>query len=172
MSTHYSFYLRVGFNVDLENLKKLFEHNNVVHQEGVFHMEDRYDQKTGAKLVPAIVWDKKPKTIKERWWVIGDERFEDWDDETMTRVFEEKLDCFVDYYWQSCGDSPSYSFYLHDPNNKDQIDTSRGVVIHNTIMDYTAVCAMQPGLAELKQKLQAMGIYPGDPQVFLGEISG
>lgn len=172
MSVYYSFYLRVGFKVDLEALKKHFEHNNISHQEGVFHMEDRYDPKTGAKLNPVQVWDKKPKTIKERWWIIDGKRFDDWEDEPMANLFAEKLDCRVDYFWTAYGDDPSYGFYLHDPNNKDKTNTGRGVDIHNLSMDYAAVCAMQPKLAELKQKLLAMGINPGVPQVFLGEISG
>lgn len=172
MSTHYSFYLRVGFNVDLEEIKKVFYHKNETHQDGIFHMEDRFDPKTGAKVEPVKIWDKKPKTITERWWEIDGERFDDWEDEPMTDFFAKKLGCHVDYYWQSYGGEPSYSFYLHNSNNKDKIETGRGVDIHNTSMDYAAVCAMQPKLAELKQKLLAMGIDPGEPQVFLGEISG
>ena len=172
MSVHYSFYLRVGFKVDLGDLKKVFEHKNVVHEEGVFHMEDRYDPKTGAKLQPVQVWDKKPKTKTERWWEIDGKRFDDWEDDPMTDFFKDKLGCNVDYYWQAYGDEPAYGFYLHDRNNDDERETGKGVDIHNMSMDYASVCAMQPGLEVLKQKLQAMGINPGEPQVFLGEISG
>jgi hypothetical protein len=172
MSVHYTFYHRVGFNVSVEHLKQVFGHKNVTHEEGSFHMEDRFDPKTGVKLDPVKVWDKKPKTHTERWWIIDGERFDDWEDDPMTRVFEEKLGCHVDYYRQADGgEDPSFGFYLHDPNNDDQIDEGK-FAIHNLTMDYAAVCAMQPKLAELKQKLQAMGIDPGEAQVFLGEISG
>lgn len=173
MSTHYSFYLRVGFNVSLEDIKKVFEHKNTTHEEGIFHMEDRFDPKTGVKLSPVQVWDKKPKTKTEKWWVIDGERFDDWEDDPMAQVFAEKLGCKVDYYWQSYNypDGNAYGFYLHDPNNKDEVDEGR-FAIHNLSMNYADVCAMQPKLAELKQKLLAMGIDPGEPEVFLGEISG
>lgn len=171
MSIHYSFYLRAGFNVPTEDLKKLFEQKTVTHEEGSFHMEDRFDSKTGQKVEPVKIWDKKPKTKTERWWVIDGERFDDWEDEIMTRVFEEKLGCHVDYYWQAYGNDPSFGFYIHDPNNDDSMDEGR-FAIHNLSMDYAAVCAMQPKLAELKQKLQAMGVDPGEPEIFLGEISG
>jgi hypothetical protein len=168
MSTSYSFYLRVGFKIPIEDLKKPFQHKKETHEEGSFHMEDRFDPKTGAKLAPVKVWDKKPETQTEHWWVIDGERFDDWEGEPMAGFFAKKLECRVDYYWQAYGDDWGYGFYLHDPNNDERIDEGR-FSIHNLSMDYESVCAMQGRLAELKTKLQAMGIDPGDPQVFLGE---
>jgi hypothetical protein len=46
-------------------------------------MEDRYDPKTGAKLEPVKICDRKAKNKTETWWIIEDERFDDWDDEFM-----------------------------------------------------------------------------------------
>src|SRR5271155_695690 len=110
MSISYSFYIRVGFEILTEDLKKAFKHQIVSQEEGTFHMEDRFDPKTGAKLAPVQIWDKKPKTKTETWWEIDGEHFQDWEDETMTQVFEEKLGCHVDAYWQSYGNACSYGF--------------------------------------------------------------
>lgn len=175
MSISYSFYLRVGFEIPTQDLKKAFKHQKVSHEDGVFHMEDRFDPKTGAKIEPTKVWDKKPKTQTDTWWEIDGERFEDWEDETMTQVFEEKLGCHVDAYWRA-GGAPdvgwSYGFYLHDPNNKDKMGDGNRFTIHNISMNYQEVYDMEFKLNQLKTKITAMGLKPGDAKVFLGEVSG
>lgn len=174
MSTNYSFYLRVGFQVPTQELKKRFQHRQETKEEGVFHMEDRFDPKTGAKIDPVKVWDKEPQAHTDTWWVIEGERFEDWDDESISALLEEELGCGVDAYWQSyrSNDGWSYGFYPHPHNNKTKMGDGNKFRIHNTNMDYSDVVAMQPALEELKQKLQDLGINPGEPKVFLGEISG
>ena len=176
MSTSYSYYIRVGVQIPTDELKMHFRHQKVTEEEGVFHMEDRFDPKTGAKIAPAIVWDKKPKTHKETWWVIDGERFDDWEDEILTHFLESKLGCGVDSYWQAYGsntdDEWSYGFYPHPHNNKEKMGDGYKFTIHNTKMDYKEVVEMQSKLQQLKEKLQAMGLNPGDAKIFVGEVSG
>lgn len=174
MSTSYSFYIRVGFQISTNELMSFFKHQAINEEEGVFHMEDRFDPKTGVKVEPVKIWDKKPKTHTETWWEIEGERFEDWEDEFITKFLEEKLGCGVDAYWQSSGHSDRwlYGFYPHPHNNKVKMGDGYKFSIHNTNMDYKEVCEMQTKLQELKEKLQAMGLNPGDAKIFVGEVSG
>lgn len=172
MSCSYAFYLRVGFEIPTEELKKVFVHKTVVHEEGAFHMEDRFDPKTGAKLAPVQVWDKRSKTKTDRWWVIDGKRYEDWEDEIMTRVFAKLLGCNVDNYWQAYGSDGggSFGFYPHPPGDVD-VDSGK-FSISNTSMSYQQVKELEPKLIELKQKLLDLGINPGEATIFLGEVSG
>lgn len=55
MGIDYSFWLVIGYKIDSANLPE----SMVRRTEEKFHMEDRYDQRTGEKLVPVKVVDEE-----------------------------------------------------------------------------------------------------------------
>lgn len=171
MGITYSFFVRVGFEIFDDTLRNHFKCGKTSKEDGIFHMEDRFDPKTGVKVEPVKVWDKKPKTKTETWWDIFGERFENWGYEYIIEVIEKNIGCNVDHFWQSDGDS-SWCFYPHPPNNQEKIGDGSRWTIHNYSMDYQQVCKMQGELQQIKDKLEAIGINPGEAKVFIGECSG
>ncbi len=171
MGTHYSFYLRVGFEISEKDLLKPFRRSSSTHTEGVFHMEDRFNIKTGNRLEPVKVWDTKPKTTTKKWLEINGERLEDWDPDGLTASFKEMIGCNVDYFWKSCEqDGETYVFYPHSTEHGE--DDYGNISISNRSMDYQTVVGLEPQLKEIKNKLEALGIIVADAKVFIGEVSG
>lgn len=145
MGMSFSFYLRVGFELSEDEALAPFYHKEITEDEGLFHLEDRFDPKTGSKVAPEKVWDRPPKTTKNKWIEINGEKSEVWDPDCLTVDFKQLIDltdCHVDYVCQCMSGISSYVFYPHTPG-VEGIDTGR-VHLYNTEMPYAEVWALKP----------------------------
>lgn len=173
MSTSYSFYLRVGFEITEDDIIKTFQHKEESGEPGIFHMEDRFDPKTGARIAPEKVWDKRPKAHTKKWLEIDGQKIEDFGDnpDQDTSLLETMIGCRVGYFWNSTGGNDnSYVFYPHSDGNE-SLDFGRGS-IHNISMLYQDVVNLAPELDRIKEKLQSLGFPVKEAKVFLPSIIG
>lgn len=163
----------MGFELSEEEALAPFFHQEVIKEEGFFHLEDRFDPKTGIKVAPAKVWDRQPKITKNKWIEINGERSEEWDPDCLTVDFKQLIDlpdCRVDYVFQCLHGTSSYVFYPHLPGDEG-IDTGR-VHIYNAEMPYAEVWALKPKLDLLRDRMLQIGWKVGEAKVFLAETSG
>lgn len=160
MGVYYSFALKVGYSVSEEDFRKLFGKTD----EGTFHFEDRFDSKTGAKLQPKKVWDKKPRDYLQ----VGDDRFGSIYEIIYQDVLKDKLGCEVD---MSNTSVEQLHFTLSPPHKLRKEDMGNDLLISGPIAIST-LQQMLPALLELKQKLENLGLKLGEPEVFVSSWAG
>ena len=171
MGIDYSFYLRVGYTLTESEVAAPFSRELVVKDDGSFHMEDRYDSKTGAKLNPVVVWDRKPKNYKEKWYEVDEEKLEAWEPEDIERFFEKKLPgCNVQCIYSFVGDENYFIFYPHEDEGPG-LNKSR-VSVYNCSMDFETVKNLEVPLKNLKDSLESFGYKVGKAKVFVASMIG
>lgn len=163
MGIDYSCKLVYGFEFDQEDVHAIFQKSEKV--EGTFHMEDRFDPKTGAKVKQEKVWDKKPHT--KTWYEIDGKKFDYLDSEEWDALFEKKLGCHVD----TCGSFPSgeltYVFYVNKPINWKNADDYGKVTVYNNVINHAELTELMPKALALKCLLESLGLEPDEPKVFI-----
>ncbi len=162
MGITYSFTLRVGFALDHGEVQKKFEQKT----PGEYHMEDRYDTKTGQKIKQVKVWDKHPVTVI----MIDGEEVED-DGETIEAVLAEKLDCDVETSGSYSSGDFEYNFVPKRTGKYSSIDYGR-IYLYNHSIPFQDVVAMGPELEAIKRKLITWGFNPGEPRVYVSSSIG
>lgn len=158
MGLNYNYYLIIGWKVPSKILKKTFYKEKVTTTPGKYHLEDRYDSKSGKKIEPEKVWDEKPTKNVESWYEIYDHKF-DCDYYEFIEKLEEKFGCqIIDNRDDSCYISIHTNEDCHDYGN---IMTSGKI----------SVSELQTKLEELnllKIKLESYGIKLKEPEIFIG----
>lgn len=166
MSTHYTFSLRVGYQVPVKEFTEKFK---IKIDSGKFHMEKRYDYKTGEVLKKVKVWDSKPtKKIK----------FEDFEFDDLYQIFEESsileetFNCRVEKEFNCSGEQyENINFYLNDFHHDNVEDYS-----HLTMSDYSIpvnkIIENLSKFEEIKKKLESYGFNPGELKLFLSRNIG
>lgn len=171
MGIDYSFYLRVGYTLTESEVTKPFKRKTHIKDEGTFHLEDCYDSKTGVKLSPVVVWDKKPKNYTEHWYEVDGEKLEDWEPHEIEGFFKDKLSgCNVQCIYSFSGDENYFIFYPHESDGP-SIDEGR-VSAYNCSMDFETVKNLEAPLKKLKLDLETFGYKVGEPKVFIASMIG
>lgn len=110
------------------------------------------------------------KNSTKECWEIEGECFNSWDDEIMSQLFEDVFGCKVEYYWDSYGRDSYYGFFPHDRGNV-VVDLGK-FKLSSPHLSFQKLKELEPQFDHIKNKLQALGIEPGEPELFIGEISG
>lgn len=153
MGIDYSVHLGIGYILDREDIIAPFR----VEIPEKFHMEDRFDSKTGKKLAPEKVVDEE-----------GGEEFEYKGTryEMEYELFEamaEDLECCID----NCGgytDGETIRVTLDVETDDSGIDDGRFTV--GGAVSFADVTAMRAQLTALKKKFKKLGIDLGEAKVF------
>jgi hypothetical protein len=163
MGIDYTYKLVYGFELDEEDVLAPFQHTKKT--EGEFHMEDRFDPKTGAKLPAVKVWDKKPTS--ERWYEVDGKKYDDLDPEEWDSILEEKFGCFVEQMGSFPSGELTRIFHVNQSMNWKDADDYGRITVFNNAMSATLLKELEPKANELKTKLQAFGYEVSEPQVFI-----
>jgi hypothetical protein len=176
MGTYYTVRLRAGFEISVEDVIKQFRKTSseVVReaQEGVFHMEDRYDPKTGVKLDPVQVWDVKPVKEKKKidsWLEIDGNKIADEEDmELLVDLLKNKLNCNVEYVINVADDLYTFEFYPHKKGNHRDYGK---VEVEYLWLDYFELIAMKDEFIMLSTNLKNLGFDVGNPKIFVSTMA-
>lgn len=163
MSLDYSLALCYGFEINQEDAKKPYRRSK--KYPGSFHMEDRFDPKTGAKVAPKKVWDHSPS--EEKWVEINGEEWEDLDPEVWEAFFEEKLGCHVEEFGSVPSGDLSYVFYVNKPGFYKKATDYGRFKVYGDSFTQTELTELAPKALELKRKLEELGYKLGEPRVFI-----
>lgn len=171
MGLSYSLRLVVGFEISKEELNSVLLKQDSCKEEGIFHMEDRFNPKTGVKVNPEKVWDKKPKTHTKKWYEINGQTHDfNMDPETLEAILEESFSCHVERFGSYPTGEFTFAFYLNKPASyKEATDTGR-YTIYNDSVDVDEVNNLLPKLKELELKLKAAGFNVKGPRVFVAQM--
>lgn len=171
MSYSYSLNLVVGFEISAEEFDAVFLHSHTEREEGIFHMEDRFDSKTGVKTAPVKVWDKKPKNNTTRWYEVGGEKHDFYiDPEELTDILGEHFSCHVERFGNWSSGDFWFAFYVNKPKSyQDSVDTGR-YTIYNQSISIDELNELQPKIKELHDKLKEAGLPVKEPKVFITQI--
>ncbi len=156
MGIDYSAEILVGFTLDAETVHKVFQ----VKTPGKFHMEDRFDPKTGAKLKSEKVWDEHPET---RLMYKGEEYYQF---EGFEELLEELIDCQVSTIGSyPCG-KLEYVFHpaMPSPSNGGE---DMGKVTFGPSYWYKDLLPLEPRFRRIKAALKKIELDVGEPEVKL-----
>lgn len=162
MGINYTFTLRVGYSLEQDVVHRVFEKTT----PGEFHMEDRYDSKTGQKIGRVKVWDKQPETT----FVIDGQEYDD-DMDAITSALARFLGCDVAVSGSYPTGEFSYDFTFPTRNKSKTIDYGK-IDLCNPSMYFSDVVAMEKELWDLKYKMDKLGLNPGNPKVFISSSIG
>ena len=140
--------------------RKLSIKKKVTTTPGKYHLEDRYDTKSGKKIEPEKVWDEKPTKNVESWYEIDGHKF-DCDYYEFIGELEEQLGCqIIDNRDDSC--------YISILTDEDLYDCGNIMTCGKI-----SVSKLQTKLEELnvlKTKLESYGIKLKEAEIFIGSI--
>lgn len=165
MGVSYSLRLCFGFELDYSVVDASFAKH--VSDPGEFHMEDRFDPKTGDKVAPIKVWDRKPS--KTSWYEIDGQKYDDLEPEELGRLLENKLGCYVEQFGNWSAGELTWVFYVNDPIDWKEADHLGSATIYNNSIGYTHIIALMPKVLKLQKKLEDLGYKPGEPRVFIAQ---
>jgi len=160
MDLNYNFYLIIGWKVPTKVLEKTFYKEKVTTTPGKYHLEDRYDPKSGKKIKPEKVWDEKPTKNVELWYEIDGNKL-DCDYYEFIGELEEQLGCqIIDNRDDSC--------YISILTDEDLYDCGNIMTCGKI-----SVSKLQTKLEELnvlKTKLESYGIKLKEAEIFIGSL--
>lgn len=161
MGIDYTFYLRVGFSLDQEDVEKAY---SAFHEEK-FHYEDHFDPKNGNKLKPMKIFDEVGG-----FYLLVEYEGEIYEDilelVQETDFFHKKFDCEVSIPFDCRDNANEINFYL-ETSNPEAIGCGR-VNVSNTNIPISRIEDNKEKLFELKAKLEKeFNIYVGEPRIFI-----
>ncbi len=175
MGIYYSYYLVCGYELEEGEVLAKFLKSKTTKEEGIFHMEDRFDEKTGAKLKQVKVWDKKPVRETETWYVIGDydsSKTDYWDEidyEEVLPALEKLFDCKVTFGFSCTGDNKLY--FEADIPAEGGYDAGK-ITISRSSIDVSDIVKSLDKLKTLGETLRSYGFEIDEPTVMIGESIG
>jgi Domain of unknown function (DUF4419) len=92
MGIDYTASLVYGFEIDEDDVQRIWRKSE--KDPGEFHMEDRFDPKTGKKIKQEKVWDRKPST--KSWYEMNGKKIDDLDFEDWDSFLSEHFGCNVE----------------------------------------------------------------------------
>ncbi len=155
MGIDYSFNLAVGFVMDMDSLTKPF----IVVAEEKFHMEDRFDPKTGAKLEPVKVVDER----EEQNYVFKGQTYEDQFE--LLEALGEELGCSVN---NGGGYSDGKTAYISVDFETDDSGEDYGRVCVGGKATFDEISACKVKCMALKKALNKLGVSSlGEAMVYV-----
>jgi len=145
MGIYYSFNLAVGFICEMDSLTKPF----IVVTEDKFHMEDRFDSKSGAKLEPVKVVDER----SEMTYVFMGKTYEN--QYELREALEEELGCNI---YDGGGYSDGKTAYISVDFETDDSGEDYGRVCVGGKATFEEVAKCKEKCIDLKKALNALGV--------------
>ncbi len=157
MGISYSFCLGIGFTVDFDTLGNCFR--QVVDE--VFHMEDCYDSKTGQKLEPVKIVDKKTEDC----FVFENETFDYASDVGIQIAL--KLGC--EYSDNGGMGEPTLAYFTVplDHTDDDDIDQGNITVSSSILYDQATSTKTKQAVKKLGQALKEFGLNPSQAKILV-----
>lgn len=173
MSVSYKLRLCFGYEIKESIAMAPFLKSHTEVKDGIFHMEDRFDPKTGVKVNPEKIWDVKPINRTTRWYEIGNHRIEEHDALEAISSLEQHYDCYVECFGSFvAANSTKFVFYVNEPISwKDAADYGR-FSVYNDLISLDEISKLTPKVLELKRKLEADGLKVDEPRCFLAILEG
>lgn len=173
MGISYKLRLCFGYEVKEEAAFAPFLKTHTEVKEGVFHMEDRFDPKTGDKVEPEKVWDIKPSKKVTKWVEIGGVRIEDYNALELISQLEDYYECNVETFGSFVSsNAKTLVFYVNEPVLwKDASDYGKFSVYNNSL-SLEEISKLTPKVLSLKEKLEANNIKVNEPKCFLAILEG
>jgi len=165
MGIDYTYSLCMGFEIPEEKVESPYEREEKF--PGIFHMEDRFDPKTGAKLKQEKVWDKKPQTV--RWYEFDGQKYTDLDPEQWGDLLSKKFGCHVEKYGCYMTGEFNYVFHVNEPMSYKDARNEGHITFYNESISCDEVFRLLPQALLLQSKLEAAGYNPGKPRIFMAE---
>jgi hypothetical protein len=155
MGIDYQFSLGIGFILDREDVVAPFR----VEVPEKFHMEDRFDPKTGKPIEPVKVIDEEAGEA----FVVDGTTYEDGYD--FFEALGSKLGCSIA---NQGGYSDGETLYLTvDVERTDEDYLDDGRISVGSSIAFDNVTASRAAIMELSKKLKKLGIEPGTAKVFV-----
>lgn len=166
MGISFSFFLRIGFEIDQDIINKHF----TVEVPGTFHYteEQFFDPKTGEKLPikRTKVWDQRP----ESHMMINGERLED--DEDICDALANLLDCNVSLTGSYSEGDLQYNFCPKLYYKKVQAIDYGKVSLHNHSIPVSSLEGIETKLEILENKLVKWGFKVSAAKVYIASSIG
>ncbi len=160
MGISYSANIFLGYVMSVEDVQKPF----VIKTEGKFHMEDRFDPKTGDKVKTVKIWDEKPS----KGLFYKGQEFEM--HEGFEELLEELLDCRVTLSGSFCTGDFQYIIHPEMPSPSSGGE-DEGRVTFGPSYWFKDFLSLEIRLKRIKGALQKLGLAPGEPEVKLSVFS-
>ena len=155
MGIDYSFGIRVGFEVSYDEFEESFSRKMPPR----FHMEARFDPKTGKPVEPVRITDDEGTDVYTLQGV-------DYEDLTeFTEEFGNLLDCKVEVESNMCTPTVVWFSVKGIKSNSGGLD--EGNVTCDAHMDYKSVIKAATAVETLRVKLIEHGMIPMEPKVLL-----
>jgi hypothetical protein len=149
MSSEYYAGLMIGFRVNIKQIEKVFGYNT----PGKFHMENRYNPRTGRKMKAEKVWDKGSEFI----FVLDGK--ECYDEEFFWRLAK-KLHVFINTEEVYFGDKVTVYFGPKSCKEEHSREANGGYSLEQLF-------SLKEEFNRIKKALRMYGLNPGGPAVFL-----
>lgn len=163
MGIDYTASLVYGFEIDEDEVQAIWRKSK--KDPGDFHMEDRFDPKTGNKLKQEKVWDRKPST--DTWYEIDGEKVDELDSEDWDSYLSKYFGCNVETAGSFPSGELSYVFFVNESLHYKDADDYGHVTVYNNVIDHKTLLDLAPKAMELKDKLLKVGLKVEDPTVFI-----
>ena len=154
MGIHYGIGLAIGFTIRLEEFLKPFAKT----REEEFHIEDRWDPKTGKKLEPVKVVDDEG----DEWYEYGAASM---DEEELMEAVGNNFKCNINYIGDCEASEAVLEITLDDVVYTSEDDYDDGRVSIGCSMKFEELVALQSRLRSTKQAFEEIGIVLGEPKV-------
>ncbi len=155
MGIDYAFNLGIGFVLDREDVLAPFR----VEREEKFHMEDRFNPKTGKKVEPAKVVDEE---AGEAFILDGTHHDDDW---SFLEALSQKLGCDITNQGGYSDDQTLYFTVKVKTTGEDGLEDGRMTVGYS--IAFVTVIESSSSVMLLAAKLKKLGIEPGVAKVFV-----
>lgn len=163
MGIDYSFYLAIGFIVDKQELLRPFA-TEVKEQ---FHMEDRFDPKTGVKLEPVKVIDSDGGTQ----YSLDGQIFDENSEYEVLEGLEDLLGCSITLGGGYSDNKTAYVSVNFETTGEDDVDEGRVSV--GPSVTFEEVAKAQVRALDLKKRLNELGVKSlGKPKVYIRPFIG
>ena len=165
MGIDYRYSLCMGFEIPAAMVEDSYLKEDKI--PGTFHMEDRFDPKTGVKLTAEKVWDKKATTVI--WYEFDGKSYPNLDPEDWEKLLGSKFDCYVEKYGCYMTGNFNYVFHVNKPVSYKEARNEGHFTFYNESISCDEVFQLLPKVLLLQDKLTAAGWNPSKPRIFLAE---
>lgn len=155
MGIDVSYTNHIGFHFSLDDIMNTFG----VKTEGKFHLEDRFDSKTGEKISPQKIWDEPSRL----YYKFRDKSFGE--ENAFVDYLSEYLSCYVFYDGAFISGETHFIFSIHSCSI-DETET------FTKFIDFDKLVTLQPSLDKLKEELISIGLNPERPSIFTIQYCG
>ena len=165
MGIDYSYNLCMGFEVPEGTVHAKFRKTEEF--PGTFHMEDRYDPKTGTKLEQVKVWDQKPTSVT--WYEVDGQKYTDPETECWEDILSEKFGCHVETYGCYLSGELNFVFDVSAQVSYKDARSEGRITFYNESLSCEEVFRLMPAALILQSRLEEAGFKVGKPRIFLAE---